>query len=120
MTEPKVLFVCFLLGAIGCERSSSSTAGAGGAGGPWACPMHPQVTGDKAQPCPICGMKLELRHGGGGFLCPQDAGTGGEGAVGVGPGKCKGCGRAPQPATAILTYDFPSPRGLAFSQSRSC
>ena len=117
MTRPKILFACFLLEAIGCERFSTSTASAGGS---WACPMHPQVTGDKAQPCPICGMKLELRHGGGAYLCPQDAGTGAEGAVGVAPGKCKVCGRALQPATAILTYDCPSHRDLALTEASSC
>ena len=29
------------------------------AGGPWTCPMHPQIVQDAPGPCPLCGMALE-------------------------------------------------------------
>ncbi|MCL4820966.1 MAG: efflux RND transporter periplasmic adaptor subunit [Vicinamibacteria bacterium] len=48
----------------------------------WHCPMHPEFTSDRQQPCPICGMDLVLVDG------PGDApaaATGGEVVAGRAP-----------------------------------
>lgn len=41
----------------------------------WYCPMHPSVVQDRPGECPICGMSLVQREGGGAAATGSDAGT---------------------------------------------
>ena len=47
--------------AHGAHRPAAPAAPVPASGGPWTCPMHPEIARDAPGTCPICGMALEPR-----------------------------------------------------------
>ncbi len=74
-------------------------------GGPYTCPMDPDVRQPKAGPCPKCGMALEPMDPSGGlvpltkteYVCPMHPEI-----VKDGPGSCPICGMALEPRTVAI------------------
>ncbi len=111
-----ILALCILIGA-GAYASTPACSASGGsqdagsaksatqAGVTYTCPMHPEVTSDKAGKCPKCGMFLEAKATERTiYACPMHPDVASDK-----PGKCPKCGMNLEKKTVKTEFTYTCP-----------
>jgi FtsP/CotA-like multicopper oxidase with cupredoxin domain len=68
----------------------------------YACPMHPEITGEASDRCPKCGMTLLATAAPSSYVCPMHPDV-----VSDEPGRCPKCGMALLPAELVAQASGP-------------